>query len=337
MSLLIVLLSGCRLDDKLPNCPSYSEGTESCVCVDGYYGAITWNDQLENWEGECISGLEMAVQSGDPSYLQDEQEILDTTIFELEEGIERSAAFLAEIYQDDGVYYEPTEWSNHIRVVDIDNNFILVQGSEAGYPLASAGEQGDSRYAAFGMNVVVSLDEGQNTSFNAPFSRVLGWLLTGEVSESMGTDYQIGVSSVGWYQEQTISYLSSSFDSVEDCDASSERDACYQASDLLVIGAVGEDVEEISAELEEAMQNGTAVLFLHTETWAESALGRAVLQQLGMNYGDYGGNFWSVDQAYWASVEDMTSEGGASRSISTMLQHFSDADYSFDWSGCTDS
>ena len=338
MSILLFLLACRTVTVDQPACPSNSESADGCQCVDGYYGEISWSDQQENWVGECISGLDMAVQTGDPSYLETGEAVLEAAIDGLQESIDSSSAIIREIYQDDGVYYEPSEWSNHIQTVDIDNNFILIQGSETGYSLASAGQKGETRYAAFGMNVVVSLDDGGNASFQVPFSRLISWLLTGVGSEDTTPDYSIGLSSIGWYQDQTMGYFSGLFDTVEDCDQSTDRASCYQAVDLIVIGAEGaeEDAETIAAELQEAMDNGTAVLFLHTETWTESEQGRAILSELGMSYGGYGGNYWAVDKAEWDDVDDMIALGGASGSMQTMLQHFELQDYSFDWSGCTE-
>ncbi|MEC7988123.1 MAG: ImpA family metalloprotease [Myxococcota bacterium] len=331
--LFLSFLLGCR-----PDCPPNSFPEEGCLCEEDFYGTIAWDKNASNWSGECISGLEMAVQTGDPNYIQSEQSILTAAQEELQETIDRNQTVLRELYADDGVYYNPSEWSNHIQTADIDQNWTLVQGSDIGYPLASAGARGNSRYAAFGMNVVVSLDNGQQDGFQAPFARLLSWLLEDEISPSPTPNHRIGVSAIGWDQNQTIQYFSELFDTVEDCDAASNRTSCYQDSDLIVLGAQAaeEITPEIISALQTAMQSGSSVLYLHTEIWSENEQGRAILQELRMNYGEYGGNYWAMDKAEWADVEDMLAQGGTGGAVHTLLRHFSAQDYRFDWEECTD-
>ena len=203
----LVSLLACR-----PDCPPNSSFDNGCLCEQDYYGDITWNKDNSSWNGECIDGLEKSMQTGDPSYIKNETMVLDAVSAEMQTTIERNSALISDIYNNSGVYYHPTEWSNHIRTADIDQNFVLVQGSDSGYALASAGSQGDSRYAAFGMNVVVSLDNGNQEDFAVPFSRLLGWLLTGSPSDDIESTYRIGVSSIGWDQDQSKTYFSSRFD-----------------------------------------------------------------------------------------------------------------------------
>ena len=65
-------------------------------------------------------------------------------------------------------------------------------------------------------------------------------------------------------------------------------------------------------EPKQRMRDGAKILFLHTETWATSVVGTSLLANLHMTYGEYGGNYWSNDQASWATVDDMIAEGGRS-------------------------
>jgi hypothetical protein len=332
MSLLMLIFS-CRQD-----CPPNSYQEDGCLCEIDYYGDITWDKQRSSWEGECISGLEMAVQTGDPSYIKDDASLLAVATEEIQETVTRTNTLLSEIYGDGEIQYNPTEWSHHIKNADIDGNFILIQGSDYGYPLASAGVQGTSRYAAFGMNIITSLENGSQAAFESQFDRILSWLLTDTITESLSTNYSIGFSSIGWEQSENIHFFSTRFDSVEDCDSTPSRSDCFESVDLIVIGAQGnpDDGESIALEIKSAMQSGVSVLFLHTETWADSIQGAAVLQELNMGYGDYGGNYWSMDKADWEHVSDMLELGGSTGSILTVLNHFKENDYDFDWSTCSE-
>ena len=321
---------------EFSDCPPNSTGEESCTCEEGYYGAPTWNDELALWEGECISSLDMAIQTGDPSYLDGSQEILSTVQQELLTIGEQHTLLLQDIYASDGVYYEPTEWSNHIQSWSIEDNFILVQGSQDGNSLAAAGQQGDSRYAAFGFNVLVSLDDGGQSAFVAPFNRLLSWMLTDSVSAGIPQDTTVALSSIGWYQDQSKNHLEQLFASVEDCDSVDEYNTCFSESDLIVVGANGTEADRIVEALGNAIDMGKPVLFLHTETWDESELGNRILDELHMSYGSYGGNYWSADKAEWSDVNDMIENGGLVSSLQTLFQHLEAGDYDFDWSQCTE-
>ena len=337
MFMMLLIAMGCTTD-KVADCPPNSGGDDVCDCNSGYYGALEWDAESDAYLGECLSGLEMAIQTGDADYIERDDEIIDVAQQELDAIIDEQSDVLRQIYGDNGVYYTPSEWSNHIVSTALENNFILVQGSDVGYSLAVAGQQGDSRYAAFGFNVVLSMDNGAQGPFEPSFDRLLSWMLTGEVSEESISDKKIAISSVGWDQSQTMRFMEQRFDSVEDCDVSREYVDCYSNADMVVVGAqaASEDSQEIAAAVRVAMDSGTAVLFVHTETWTESEQGSLTLKELGMTYGEYGGNYWSGDKAEWESVEDMLALGGVAGSIVTLLEHFSLEDYDFDWSACSD-
>jgi hypothetical protein len=317
-------------------CPINSSGAQACLCDEGYYGEPLWDETTLAWTGDCLSGLEMAIQTGDPSFVEAPNEILETILTELLTTGENHNSLLQDIYGTDGVYYAPSEWSNHIRSWALEDNFTLVQGSDSNHSLAVAGQHDNSKYAAFGFNVAVSMDNGDQPAFQMPFQRLLSWLLTDSTSETLPTDASIAISSIGWDQNQTISYFESLLGPVEDCDLAEDLPSCYADASLIIIGANGTETEEISSSLRSAMDAGTAVMFLHTETWGESNLGNAILDELQMSYGSYGGNYWANDKAEWSSVDDMIATGGIAGSLQTLLNHLQLSDYVFDWSYCTD-
>ena len=334
----LLLLTACNGDKNLNDCPPNSSGDETCECDAGFYGTLEWNDNSDGYSGDCLSGLEMAIQTGDPEYVESADEILITAQSEITSIVESQAQTLRQIYGSNGIFYTPSEWSNHIRSSSLEQNFTLVQGSDVGYSLAGAGQQGDSRYAAFGFNVALSMDNGSQEDFIPPFHRLLSWMLTGTASDEVPANRTVAISSIGWDQSATTSFFERLFDSVEDCDADGNYSECYSSADLVIIGAQGpaEDATEIATAMREAMDSGSAVLFLHTETWADSIQGSTVLMELGMTYGDYGGNYWSADKAAWPSVDDMLAIGGAAGSVITLLEHLDLGDYDFDWTACYD-
>ena len=45
-------------------CPENSSGHESCACDEGYSGEVVWDKDNKQWDGACVSGLEMAIKQG---------------------------------------------------------------------------------------------------------------------------------------------------------------------------------------------------------------------------------------------------------------------------------
>ena len=337
--IFLLLLAGCTTDEKVVlSCPENATltNTDECFCDDGFYGELTLSDA--EYEGECLSGLEMAVKTGDPTYLSSEQEIIAAAQEELATIITRDEEMLRALYGTETVSYTPTEWSQHIVNVDLTNNFILVQGTDYGYSLAVAGSQGESRYAAFGGNVVARLHNGDETGFAMPFERVLNWILSGDPEQTIDS-LSVGVAFLGWDEPDVEAWLSNrdSDWNITVCDNPDEVSDCLN-SDLLVLGSNGtvSDLESMSVHLHRRITEGAKILFLHTETWATSDVGTAILAALHTTYGEYGGNYWSNDNASWGTVDEMLAAGGSARELNTMLGHFEASDYWFDWGECTD-
>ena len=62
----LLLLTACTGDKNFDECPPNSSGDEACECDAGFYGSLEWDDESTSYSGECLSGLEMAIQTGDP-------------------------------------------------------------------------------------------------------------------------------------------------------------------------------------------------------------------------------------------------------------------------------
>lgn len=337
--IFLAFTAGCKKDKLSESCPPHSSGTDACVCDEGFYGSIEWAPSTHSYQGECISGLDMALESGDPAYVSDPNDIIDEAILSLQEVLETEEQLLKAIYGSDPVVYNPTEWSHLLMSQDLENNFNLIQGSEVGHTLAIAGQQSDSRYAAFGSNVVFNLINGGSESFELPFERLLNWMIEGQASDVLPQDVQVAVTAIGWDQGSVSDWFTNQYGwSVLECNNITELSICASNVELLVVGAQApnEDTEQVQSVIRDALSSGTAILFLHTETWADSAQGAGVLEELHMTYGGYGGNFWAADQASWDRVEDMIAGGGIAGSLINTLGHFQNEDFDFDWSYCTD-
>ncbi|MCP4867818.1 MAG: hypothetical protein GY898_03775 [Proteobacteria bacterium] len=318
------------------DCPDGSaEGDDGlCVCDSDRFGAVAWDDGLEDYTGECRTGLEEAVRTGDPSTLPAAPDILEAIADELDGLMTESELLLRDLHGDGPIFYSPGSYSHHINSSRPEDTFLLLQGSDAGYSLAAVGQQGAGRYAGFGSNPVVSFAAGNAGDFRPTFDRLMAWMMTGDVAGSLPESATVAVGAIGWEEGNVVGWFAGEQPgwTVETCvDA-----ACLESRDLLVLGASPDADEDVfGPAARAALEAGTPVLFLQTEGWVETAAGIAVLAELGMTYGGYGGNYWAEDYANWDSVSDMLALGGVLGSLDALVGHFAADDFDFDWDACT--
>ncbi|MEE2829362.1 MAG: ImpA family metalloprotease, partial [Myxococcota bacterium] len=335
-------LAGCTPWYGIP-CPvQSSEGPEGqCACDPGTYGSLEWDDDSGAYLGSCRTGLEEALRTGNPASLEEEAEILSEARGELARILDRHNSLLRGIYADDPIDYIPGAWSHHILSTRPEDTFVLVQGSQAGYSLAALGQQGESNYAGFGFNLLRDFYDGGHAGYRPAFDRLLTWMLTDSPTGTVPTDLSVAVASIGWDQGAVYDWLVSEHPSweIEQCSDTDDLAACLSGNDLVVLGSSGDNsqAEALGEATRQAVEAGTAVLFVHTEGWTSTARGSAILSELGMSLGDYGGNYWSEDSADWDLVEDMLEQGGVIGALDIMLAHFEAGDFNFDWSYCTTS
>lgn len=331
----LLLLVGCEIPSQ--DCPvNATWGEQTCSCDAGTFGEISWVADDELYSGECVTAVEMAVRTGDASYVSDAAPILNEARLALDAAAGTWGGILRDIYGDGPITYVPTIWSQHVRANSLEENTTLVLGSADGQSLAAIGRSGETRYAAFGVELLSSFANGANSDFEDAFARTVSWTLNGEAG-SLPAGASVAVIGMGGGQDNALAWVDGRGWDGEAC-SMEEVSGCLSGRDLLIVGAAGGDAN-VSAFLpafEDAVDVGTAVLFLHTETWGASAFGAAALGALDLSYGDYGGNYWSDDLADWGSVDDMLADGGAIAALGELVDHLLAGDYDFDWSQCTE-
>lgn len=345
LAVLSLGLGACG-DDEDSNvftpCPVNSEGEAPvCGCSDGFLGTITWSDQDEAYSGECITALEMAIRTGDVRYLEEINTALAAATDALSTSKQASQETLRAIYGSGPVDYVPTEWSQFILTGNLTSNFGLVPGSLKGRPLALAGSNEVSRYAAYGSNPFKVVTD-QSPSYASALKRLLVWLVTGDASAIAPAQTTLALVMLGGEESSVANWLDAQPESVNwsvvRCTHAAELSGCAGAADILVIGDsfANEEIDVVSGFVEQAMEGGQAILYSHTRSWEDTPQGRAILAYLDMGFGEYGGNYFVEDLAAWSNVDEMLEAGGLSGDIERILNHLGQNDYSFDWSGCTE-
>lgn len=331
-----LLLAACEVPSQ--ECPlNASWADTTCACDSGMYGEITWNAEFELYDGECITPVEMAVRTGDPSYVDAAAPLLNEALAALDAASGTWTGVLSDIYGSDPVFFVPTIWSQHVNANSLESNTTLVLGSESRLSLAAIGQRGSARYAAFGVDLLSGFVDGNHAEFAGPFARTLSWMFDGEAG-GLPDSASVGIVGMGdWGQNNAMTWVSEQGWDSAVCTPDAYA-TCLVDQDLLIVGAAGGDanVSAFAAAYEAALDAGVPVLFQHTETWATSAFGDAALAPLDLSYGGYGGNYWDNDFADWNGVDDMLDDGGSIASLRTLVTNLQAGDWDFDWSGCTE-
>ncbi len=325
-----------------PACPEFSSGTApDCLCDNGYLGEVGWDENDEAYTGECMTPLDMAIHTGDVSYLTEIETALTEGLGDLATAKAGSEEILRGIYGNGPVEYNPNPWSQFILTGNLTNNFALVPGSVHGRPLATAGRKGESRYAAFGSNPF-SIMDSNSAGYAAAMKRLLIWLVTGDAAATSPAQVTLALGMLG-VDEDTVAYwLDAQPESINwsvvRCSSAVDLASCSGGADVLIVGDdfLAEDIDAVSDVVEAAVESGQALLYSHTSTWEDTAEGTAILSHFDMGFGGYGGNYFVEDTAAWVDVEAMLAEGGLAGDVERVLSHLQAGDFSFDWSGCTE-
>jgi len=183
------------------------------------------------------SSVEDALRNGDASIATSE-ELLDATIAALASQ-KATPSLLTALYGSDSIAYVPgnsTQWLNVKSWVD--TTYPLLTGTQ-GNTLAMAGTTASTRYAAFGVPPTDLFKANQSLGFEAPFSRLLAWLLAGEpVNTAVLTNsHTIALSmSASGSRSNFKTWLTQKYPNwtVVDCNTVSVLATCYNAAAMVV-------------------------------------------------------------------------------------------------------
>ena len=282
------------------------------------------------------SSVEDALRTGDASVATSE-ELLDETISALASK-KATSSLLTALYGSDPIAYAPgnsTQWLNLKSWVD--TTYPILTGTQ-GNTLAMAGATASTRYAAFGVPPTDLFKANQSLGFEAPFSRLLAWLLAGEpVNTAVLTNSRtiaLSMSASGsrsnfktWITQKYPNWT------VVDCNTVSALATCYNAAAMVVTdggSSSSADATPVRQALANVMMAGKPILYLHTGTWGSNSVSLAIADLLNFSL-PYGGNFWANDAANWTNVTAMqtaTWEKQGLAGVETMLKHFKANDFS---------
>ena len=254
-------------------------------------------------------------------------------------------SLLSDFYGNEAIAYDSGNRAQLINIKgDAHKIFPILQGNK-GKTLAAAGTKENSRFAAFGAAPTEHFQAGNNLSYQAPFKRLLAWLISGQALDSIvaSSNRTIALSFTNSDTNNIKSWLASNYANwtIVDCNDITSLASCYSNADLIITGWQTDSANASSVRqvLETQVSIGTPILYLHTWYEAYNDVAHTIADLLGFAL-PYGGNYWAKDAANWNNVEAMQSavfSGLGYEAIDQVLAHFQNNDYSVDWSVCDDS
>ncbi|MDQ5768780.1 ImpA family metalloprotease [Thiothrix subterranea] len=244
---------------------------------------------------------------------------------------------LTALYGTTAIAYAP---GHNTQLLEIDpwvENVLPILSGTEGNTLALAGNTASARYAAFGVPPTDLFAAGQSLAFEAPFGRLLAWLLAGEPLDSavLTTRQTVALSmTAAGSRSKLKTWLAQQYPTwaIVECNSVASLASCYSTAALVVTDGgsnTASDAFAVKQVLIDSMAAGKPVLYLHTEGWGVDEVSIAVASLMRFSL-PYGGNWWADDVANWVNVNAMQSadwDKHGLAGIETVLNHFKAGDY----------
>lgn len=261
-------------------------------------------------------------------------ELLDATLAEMAVK-KKTPTLLNALYGNEPIAYTPGNRTQLLEMKPWADNILPILVGNKNNILGLAGTTATARYAAFGMSPTELFQAGSSKGFEAPFQRLLAWLLAGEPinTTALSSSRKIALSFATDDRTNIRAWLASKFPTwvVNDCNEIAQLATCYANADLVITGwqAQETDAASIRQALANALAAGKPVLYVHTWYEALNTVATAIADLLNFSL-PYGGNYWAADAANWMDATTMQAAlwdkglGG----IEKMLNHFKANNYS---------
>ncbi|MEN9464852.1 MAG: hypothetical protein RL217_1033 [Pseudomonadota bacterium] len=235
--------------------------------------------------------IESAISSGNPSALQPEDaaSLLQQAISEAGRLQNLQQANIKNIYID-GISPELDFTTNSLsifpRQATVAFPYLVANN---GNVLASISLQGKGRGLAYGRDMLEHLNTG-NVAHKPLFNRTFNWIVLGDANQKVT---KLKYAITGYDNNRFNQYLTSRNIQSEKimCDLNDSNNSCWQQADLLVFGSGAAASTSREKQIKQYQEAGKPILYLHA-SWANSNGGRQVVHGLGMEMGDYPGNYF---------------------------------------------
>lgn len=188
--------------------------------------------------------------------------------------------------------YDPTQWSQLLVAATQRVQPYLV--GDKGNTLAAVGRIGDARIAAYAGN---TLEGFRNTHLDAhapAFRRLLAWLVQDEAGAALPSPIKLAIAGLDAAQTPNDFAAAGVTAQVSSCDALAA--GCAAGADLVVISSSVADSATLASQVAAVLDAGKPMLYIHHNTWGQSAAGNKVLAAMDLAMVGGAGNFYQQDK-----------------------------------------
>ena len=287
-----------------------------------------------------VSKLNYAIKTGNPAFLPEDRVLIETRILdEIQSTFTQQQSFLQQIYADNAVEYNPTRNSSYFTITELKGTYPLVLGNK-GENLAVATQVVNQNNVAFGHNILLSLNDGNNAEFAPAMVNILAWLLKREKSELdeltnvrfVMVDNTTFIKSKNWLNGQFPNW-----DIINCNDAQTVELCATEQTDLLITSASSSLSDTNIAQLMfKVNENKIPKMYVHTNSWNTSTNIDVLMAYFSMQMPARGavGNYFSQDKALWNNFEDMLTAGSKTQVVKSLINRFTSNSFDFDLASC---
>ncbi|MGS0824434.1 ImpA family metalloprotease [Shewanella sp. 0m-8] len=254
---------------------------------------------------------------------------------------------LKSIYQNDSLQYDQGRHSQMIQLAGAEHAYpqnkayAIVTGNK-GLTFAATNDKSGQRNAAFGTDIISSMQQGHNASFEPSFKRLLGWMLKQDET-ALAKPQQVRLFLMSGNTVSRInSWISEHYPNwqVQTCSDETTLSSCLAEAQLVITGSSElfpiKTVEPLIAQIQQATQ---PLLYVHLHSWNSVPLTQTVLNPMGFSMQGSGGpgNYFAQDKADWSSATAMLDSFSALDKEQLWLSLFDSERVDFNLANCATS
>ncbi|MDR8524927.1 ImpA family metalloprotease [Shewanella fidelis] len=253
-------------------------------------------------------------------------------------------SLLKQIYQDGVVKYDQGRHSQMIGLSNAEHGYpqskayAIVTGNK-GLTFAATNDIAGQRNAAFGTDIISSMQQGNNAEFEASFKRLLAWMMAKDVT-TLAETHQVRLFLMAGNTVSRInSWINENYPNwqVETCSDEANLNSCLREAQLVISGSSElfpiDTVKPLIAQIQSDKQ---PLLYVHLHSWNSKPLTQTVINPMGFSMQGPGGpgNYFAQDKADWSSATDMLSHFVALEKEQLWLDLFDSQQIDFNLANC---
>ncbi|WP_299801875.1 ImpA family metalloprotease [uncultured Shewanella sp.] len=305
----------------------------------------TATDQLTLQLKDKIS---VAMKTGDASIVKDlSPQMVNRALKHIEQYRFEGDTLIKSIYDKDAIEYDQGRHSQMIQLAGAEHAYphskayAIVTGNK-GLTFAATNDIAGQRNAAFGTDIISSMQQGNNANFEPSFKRLLGWMLNLDQT-SMADNQQVRLFLMAGSTVNRINnWIGQHYPNwqVEICSNEATLSTCLGEATLVITGSSElfsiETVEPLIAQIQDDKQ---ALLYMHLHSWNSVPLTQTVLNPMGFGMQGPGGpgNYFSQDKADWPTATAMLNSYSALDKEELWLSLFNSEQVDFNLANCASS